>query len=62
MRINEDGDLIITKQEVELLVSYVNKALLIPSKNTQQEEDCFDGFISALKTISGDFNDTATSY
>jgi hypothetical protein len=62
MRINEDGDLIIKKEEVELLVSYVNKALLIPSKNTQQEEDCFDGFISALKTISGDFNESATTY
>ena len=61
MRINEDGDLIIKKEEVELLVSYV-KALLIPSKNTQQEEDCFDGFISALKTISGDFNESATTY
>ena len=62
MRIEQDGSLNISKEEVDLLIAYVNKALLIPSKNTQTEEDCFDNFISALKTISGDFANDCTSY
>ena len=37
MRIEEDGSLNIPREEVELLISYVRKALLIPSKNTNEE-------------------------
>ena len=62
MRIEEDGSLNIAKNEVDLLISYVRKALLIPSKNTNEEEETFDKFITTLKTISGDFHDDTVTY
>jgi hypothetical protein len=62
MRIEEDGSLNIPREEVELLISYVRKALLIPSKNTVEEEETFDKFIVTLKTISGDFHDDTVTY
>ena len=62
MRIDTEGSLVITKGEVELLISYVRKALLIPSRNEESEEQCFDEFIQALKTIAGDFNNDPITY
>ena len=62
MRIEEDGSLNIPREEVELLISYVRKALLIPSQNTTEEEETFDMFISTLKTIAGDFHDDTVTY
>lgn len=62
MRIEEDGSLNIPREEVELLISYVRKALLIPSKNTTEEEETFDKFIVTLKTIAGDFHDDTVTY
>lgn len=62
MRIEEDGSLNIPREEVELLISYVRKALLIPSKNTNEEEETFDKFITTLKTIAGDFHDDTVTY
>lgn len=62
MRIEEDGSLNISRSEVDLLISYVHKALLIPSQNTSDEENTFDNFITSLKTIAGDFNDDTVTY
>lgn len=56
MLIESTGALQIPKEEVESLIKFFKKSLIIPSKENKEVE-AFDNFIQALKTISGEFND-----
>ena len=56
MKIEKTGALLVSKEEVDSLIRFFKKSLIVPSKENNETE-CFDEFIQALKTISGEFDD-----